>query len=364
MSIKTMLNTIRKQTGSSSYKDSKYKTKNIEYIDTGIYALNSLISGDFYKGFPTGRVILIGGESATAKSYISAQTITNALLQHNYEHIFIIDSEMGALYDFIEKKGCDMGKIEQLLVSSVEECQLSLLNIYAAIEQHKLEKPEDKFLVVLDSLGACVAEKLTTDATKGKVRSEMGGRAKLINSMIKSITMPVAKTDTSIIILNHVYQNPGAMFTSKILNQSGGLGITYQARVALQLTKKLEKNEKREDGYYGKNIINVFSTKNSLVKPFYECELVIDFNKGFDRYSGIFGLALHHGFIKSPTSGWYTILDDEEKLRKKDIENNVEILERILKPLNEKIKVDMAYGGDDETPVEEPTTIVETSEVE
>ena len=349
MSITTMLNSIRKQTGSSSYKNSKFKTSNMTFLDTGIYSLNSLISGDFFGGFPTGRICLIGGESATSKSYIAAQTITNALLKHEYKHIFILDSEMGALYDFIESKGCDMNNIEQILIENVEECQVSLLKIYDEIKKHKESNPEDKFLIIIDSLGAMVASKLLVDATKGKVASEMGGRAKKINAMIKSVTIPAVKTDTSLIILNHVYQNPGAMFTSKIMNQSGGLGITYQSRISLQLTKKLEKNDNRDDGYYGKNIINVFSTKNSIVKPFFERELIIDFNKGFDKYSGIFDLALKYGFIENPKSGYFTIPGQtgDKLLRRKDIEKKTEYYDNFLQELNEKVKMDMQYSSDE-----------------
>lgn len=44
------------------------------------------------------------------------------------------------------------------------------------IQEYKKEDPNCKFLCVLDSLGALVAEKVLRDADKDKVASEMRGQ--------------------------------------------------------------------------------------------------------------------------------------------------------------------------------------------
>ena len=46
-----------------SFTESKYGDIN-NWISTGSYALNRIISGSIYKGIPSGRVIILGGESS------------------------------------------------------------------------------------------------------------------------------------------------------------------------------------------------------------------------------------------------------------------------------------------------------------
>ena len=46
-----------------------------DWISTGNYALNYLISGDFQKGIPLGKVTVFAGESGSGKSYICSGNI-------------------------------------------------------------------------------------------------------------------------------------------------------------------------------------------------------------------------------------------------------------------------------------------------
>src|SRR6056300_899147 len=63
-----------------------------DWISTGSYALNYLISGDFYKGVPLGKVTVLAGESGAGKSYIaSGNIVKNAQEQGIY--VVLIDSE-------------------------------------------------------------------------------------------------------------------------------------------------------------------------------------------------------------------------------------------------------------------------------
>ncbi len=46
-----------------------------DWISTGNYALNYLISGDFYKGVPLGKVSVFAGESGAGKSIFVQATL-------------------------------------------------------------------------------------------------------------------------------------------------------------------------------------------------------------------------------------------------------------------------------------------------
>jgi RecA/RadA recombinase len=94
MSITTLLNQVRKRTNSTSLKTSK-SAKIDHWISTGFPALNRICSGSIYRGVPSGRVIVLGGESASGKSLVMAKIIGNAVNEHSYDIIFFLDSEMG-----------------------------------------------------------------------------------------------------------------------------------------------------------------------------------------------------------------------------------------------------------------------------
>jgi RecA/RadA recombinase len=63
-----------------------------DWISTGNYALNYLISGDFNKGVPLGKVTVFAGESGSGKSFIcSGNLVRHAQEQGIY--VVLIDSE-------------------------------------------------------------------------------------------------------------------------------------------------------------------------------------------------------------------------------------------------------------------------------
>ena len=63
-----------------------------DWISTGNYALNYLMTGDFNKGIPLGKVTVLAGESGSGKSYVAAgNIIKNAQDQGIF--VILIDTE-------------------------------------------------------------------------------------------------------------------------------------------------------------------------------------------------------------------------------------------------------------------------------
>ena len=59
-----------------------------DWISTGNFALNYLISGDFNRGIPLGKVTVFAGESGAGKSYIcSGNIVKNAQDQVGEKHV-------------------------------------------------------------------------------------------------------------------------------------------------------------------------------------------------------------------------------------------------------------------------------------
>lgn len=357
MSIDALLKDIRKTTESTTFENSKYG-KITRWINTGDYGLNRIISGDIHKGIPSGKVILISGESQTGKSLIAAQIAANSINEEKFDHIFYFDSEGGALEKFFENRGCPKSKVEQILVENVEDATVKILETFSKIAEYKKKNPEAYFLCILDSLGALVPSKLYSDAEKGKQVADMGSRARLCNNLLKGLTIPCLKSDTAMIVTNHVYDDPSSMYPSKIKNQSGGKGAQYVARIILQCSKLYEKDEEGEASYKA-SVLKFFCTKNGFVKPFYETEMYLDFSKGSMKYFGLLKPAIEYGFIKNANDGkeerstearksskyFVPSYSKEEGFKLKNIVNDEKIWSTFLDEFNTKSKEVLSYSN-------------------
>ena len=92
------------------------------WVDTGNYTLNYLISGDFDKGIPLGRVTMLAGESGSGKSLIaSGNIIRNAQKQGIF--CVALDSENALHEDWLQALGVDTSpdKMLRIQVAMVDD---------------------------------------------------------------------------------------------------------------------------------------------------------------------------------------------------------------------------------------------------
>ena len=90
-----------------------------EWIDTGSYALNAIMSGSVYGGVPVGRVTGLIGPSGVGKTYILSRVMINAM-KTGYFPIYL-DSENALDKDYVERLGGDVSKITHVSVTTIEE---------------------------------------------------------------------------------------------------------------------------------------------------------------------------------------------------------------------------------------------------
>jgi len=64
-----------------------------DWVSTGNFALNYLISADFNKGIPLGKVTVFAGESGSGKSYFAAANVVKSSTRARYFLWYLIDSE-------------------------------------------------------------------------------------------------------------------------------------------------------------------------------------------------------------------------------------------------------------------------------
>ena len=364
--MKDIFKSFRKTVGSYSAKESPL-AKITGMIDTGNYAINRALCGSIHGGIPEGRLIDLYGESQSGKSWLAANCIINALTKHNYQRVFYFDSEAGALFKYIESKGVDLDLIEHVPVHSIEDCTIKLVPLYDALQKaaaahyadpDKNEMP--RVLCVLDSFGMLASEKIIDDAEKGKTTSDMGKSAKMKNEMITTLAMRIAESNCGLIVINHIYRDPSALFPSKILKQPGGERLQYCADVQLQMSKLLIKSsnddyltglEEDDDDtaperFFKGNKISVICPKNRAVPPGYETNLYIDFRYGPAKYDGLIEDAVKFGFIEEVRGGYIVPSYSTKRIPHKVLVKSDEIWDTFIEDFDKKSVEMLSYSND------------------
>jgi RecA/RadA recombinase len=93
-----------------------------DWVSTGNHALNYLISGDFNKGVPLGKVTVFAGESGSGKSYICSGN----LVRHAQEQgifVVLVDSENALDEDWLKALGVstDEDKLLKLNMAMIDD---------------------------------------------------------------------------------------------------------------------------------------------------------------------------------------------------------------------------------------------------
>ena len=354
---------IRKSTGAETLAESTYADVH-EFLDSGSFALNRVLTGDIHKGFPVGRISTLFGQSGSGKSLIAANTAALALKNNKVDVVYIFDSEGGTLVNVFKQHGVDMSKVNHIPVASVEQCAVKMLQTYDMLVQARQEwiadpdnNDEIRALCILDSYGALAADKLINDAVnKDKNSMDMGLGAKLRNNMMRGLMMRVVQSNATLLIINHEYQDPGAMFASKVHSMAGGLGIQFASHVILQCEKLLIKSTdtefmtglEKEDadvGFFKGNKIKFFVVKNRVCKPAYTATVFVDFNTGIAKYDGLITDALRLGYLKEVRGGYECPSFSDKRITYKELIKNDEIWNTFVEDFNQKSIETMSYSN-------------------
>lgn len=359
-----ILKSIKKTTGATSV-DKSTMANVTEFFDTGSYALNRVLGGDLKNGgVPSGRVVTFFGASGSGKSLIAAITAAKALKDGKIDVVYIFDSEGGSLINVFKQYGVDLDRVQHIPVKSVEHCTTKMVQTYdMLVEAHQeyLNDPDSnedvRAICILDSLGALASDKLANDAVnKDKTSMDMGIGAKMKNNMMRGLMMRAVMSNCTLIVINHEYQDPGAMFASKIHNMAGGKAIEYGSHIILQCEKLLIKandndwltgkeSDDHDVGFFKGNRIRFFTTKNRVIKPGYTATVYVDFNTGIAKYDGLIEDAVKYGFLEEVRGGYVCKSYSDKRITYKDLVQKDEIWNTFIDDFNKKSIEAMSYSN-------------------
>ena len=308
-----------------------------QYIDTGSYIFNGLVSGSIFGGVSSNKITAIAGESSTGKTYFSLAVVKNFLDSNPDGYCLYFDTEAAVNKPLLESRGIDLSRLVVVNVVTIEEFRTKALR---AVDIYLKTPTEERkpCMFVLDSLGMLSTEKEIRDALDDKQVRDMT-KSQLVKGAFRMLTLKLGQANIPLLVTNHTYDVIGSYVPTK--EMGGGSGLKYAASTIIYLGKKKEKDGKEVIG----NIIKAKTHKSRLSKENKQVEIRLYYDeRGLDKYYGLLELGEIGGLWKN-VAGRYEI--NGKKIYAKQILANPEEYfdAQVMQALDEIAKKEFSYGN-------------------
>lgn len=284
-----------------------------DWISTGNYALNYLISSDFNKGIPLGKVTVFAGDSGAGKSYIcSGNLIRHAQEQGIY--VVLIDSENALDEEWLHNLGVDTSeskllKLNMAMIDDVAKTISEFMKEYKGLPED--ERP--KVLFIIDSLGMLLTPTDMNQFEAGDLKGDMGRKPKALTALVRNCVNQFGSFNVGLVATNHTYASQDMFDPDDKI--SGGQGFIYASSIVVAM-KKLKLKED-EDGNKTTSVNGIRAAckimKTRYGKPFESVQVKIPYSTGMSPYSGMFDFLEGLGMLaKSGNSYAYVTMDGTE----------------------------------------------------
>ena len=270
-----------------------------QFIDTGSYIFNAVVSGSIYGGVSGNKITAIAGESSTGKTFFSLAVVKNFLDNNPDGYCLYFDTEAAVNKGLLESRGIDLTRLVVINVVTIEEFRTKALK---AVDIYLKTNIEDRkpCMFVLDSLGMLSTEKEIRDALDYKQVRDMT-KSQLVKGAFRMLTLKLGQANIPLIVTNHTYDVIGSYVPTK--EMGGGSGLKYASSTIIYLSKKKEKDQKEVVG----NIIKAKTAKSRLSKENKEVNIRLYYDeRGLDKYYGLLELGEIGGLWKN-VAGRYEI---------------------------------------------------------
>lgn len=176
-----------------------------DWISTGNYALNYLISGDFHKGVPLGKVTIFAGESGAGKSYICAANIVRDA-QRQGIFVILIDTENALDESWLRALDVDTDEDKLLRVSmSMIDDVAKLISTFMKEYKERPAADRYKILFVIDSLGMLLTPTDVNQFESGDLKGDMGRKPKALAALVRNCVNMFGNYNVGLVCTNHTY---------------------------------------------------------------------------------------------------------------------------------------------------------------
>lgn len=271
------------------------------WVSTGSYGLNYLISGDFYKGIPMGKVTIIAGESGAGKSYIASGNIVKDA-QRQGIFCVVIDTENALDEQWLQALGVDTGedKLLKIGASMIDDVAKIISEFVKDYKDNYMDLPRDerpKILFVIDSIGMLLTPTDVNQFQAGDMKGDMGRKARQLKALVSNCVNMFGDLDIGMVATNHTYASQDMFDPDDKI--TGGSGFIYASSIVVAMKKYKLKED--EDGNKIAEVTGIRSTckvvKTRYSKPFETIKLNIPWETGMNPISGLFDLFEKSGVL-------------------------------------------------------------------
>ena len=269
-----------------------------DWISTGNYALNYLLSGDFRKGIPLGKVSVFAGESGAGKSYIVSGNIVKSAQEQGI-FVVLIDSENALDESWLHALGVETteDKILKLNMAMIDDVAKTI-STFMSDYKDMAEEDRPKVLFVIDSLGMLMSPTELNQFEAGDMKGDMGRKAKALKALVTNCVNMFGSYNVGMVVTNHTYASQDMFDPDDKI--SGGSGFIYASSMVVAM-KKLKLKEDA-DGNKTSTVNGIRAAckvmKTRYAKPFEGVQVKIPYETGMDPYSGMFDLLEAKGLLE------------------------------------------------------------------
>ena len=311
MSLKERL--LKRSTLKSTAVFAEQELFQFDKIPTEVPLINLALTGKFDEGVTPGLTVL-AAPSKHFKSMLGLVMVSAYLKKYDDAVCLFVDSEFGASKQYFKNAGIDPERVIHIPVLNVEEAKFEL-----TAQLDEIQKG-DHVIIFMDSIGNLASKKEADDALDQKSVADMG-RAKQIKSLFRIITPHLTLKNIPMVAINHTIQTM-EMFSKTVM--TSGTGVMYSSNTVLFVTKAQEKEGTELVGYN----FTLKAEKSRFIKEGSKLPLTVTFDKGINKYSGLFDLALELGFIHKNSAVSYSrvffdkntgeLVPEDKKWRRKE----------------------------------------------
>ena len=268
-----------------------------DWVSTGNYALNYLISGDFHKGVPMGKVTVFAGESGAGKSYF----VSGNIVKHAQEQgifVVLVDSENALDEAWLHALGVDTSedKLMKLSMSMIDDVAKTI-SLFMKDYKAMPEEERPKVMFVIDSLGMLLTPTDVDQFEKGDMKGDLGRKPKALTALVRNTVNMIGAYNVGLVATNHTYASQDMFDPDDKI--SGGQGFIYASSIVVAMRKLKLKED--EDGNKTSEVQGIRAAckvmKTRYAKPFEAVQVKIPYETGMNPYSGLVDLAEKKGLL-------------------------------------------------------------------
>ena len=311
-----------------------------DWISTGNFALNYLISGDFNKGIPLGKVTVFAGESGAGKSYIcSGNIVKNAQEQGIF--VILVDTENALDEAWLHALGVDTSedkllKLNMAMIDDVAKTISTFMTDYKALPDGE----RMKVLFVIDSLGMLLTPTDMNQFEAGDLKGDMGRKPKALTALVRNCVNMFGTLNIGLVATNHTYASQDMFDPDDKI--SCGQGFIYASSIVVAMRKLKLKTD--ADGNKTSTVNGIRAAckimKTRYAKPFESVQVEIPYETGMSPYSGMVDmLEAKNMLAKEGNSLVYKFTDGTsiKKFRKAWERNEDSSLDKVMAELSSNV---------------------------